>query len=132
MAHGAMSTGSPRRKPANMNSLMPGGSGAVAAYVTAGSVPRATATSILSPASRKLAAPSWWMWMCMPVVWPSKTWRRYMPAFWRPCWSLVTTIGSVMNGPPSPGHVVSTGRRVRSGGSTTTSRNRAFLPYLGP
>ncbi len=115
-----------------MNSLMPGGSGAVAAYVTAGSVPRATATSMRSPASRKFAAPSWWMWMCIPVVWPSYTWRRYMPAFWRPCRSLVTTIGSVMKGPPSPGQVVSTGRRVRSGGSTTTSRKSAFLPYLGP
>ena len=55
-----------------------------------------------------------------------------MPAFWRPCWSLVTTIGSVMKGPPSPGHVVSTGRRARSGGSTTTWRHAAFLPYRGP
>ena len=41
---------------------------------------------------------------------------RYMPTFCLPlCGSLVKTSGSVTNGPPSSGQVVSTGSRVRSG-----------------
>ncbi len=54
-----------------------------------------------------------------------------MPALRRPSRSLVTQTGSVMNGPPSPGQVVSTGSRQRSGGSTTTSRNAALPTIFG-
>ena len=127
----ATSTGSPRRMPANRNSSMLGGSGAVAAYVSAGSAPSATATSSRPPASRKFAAPSWCVWSA------SRSSARRRPAAGTcrcsacPRGSLVTTSGSVMNGPPSSGHVVSTGRRPRSGGSRTTSRNAAFLTVPG-
>ena len=57
----------------------------------------------------------------MPVVDLSNTCMRYMPMFRLPVrGSAVMTCGSVIKGPPSSGQHVRTGRRVRSGGSTTS------------
>ena len=49
VSHFTSSTGFRRRKPAMANSSTSGGAGTMAAKVTAGSVPMATATSILPP-----------------------------------------------------------------------------------
>ena len=107
------STGSPRKMPLNRYSSMIGGHGAVAEKIVTGSAPSATDTGKRScPASnhsRIFDAPSWCSWMCMPVVFASKTCIRYMPMLCLPLRFCVTTSGSVMNGPPSSGHVVSTG-----------------------
>jgi hypothetical protein len=61
----------------------------------------------------------------MPVV-RLKICSRYMPAFGGPV-ILVTTIGSVMNGPPSPPVVSTAGAQIRG----SISRQAAFLPYRG-
>ena len=70
--HLTISTDLWRRKPAKTISSMSRGSGAVAAYVTTGSVPMATAASMRAPPcafmSRKFSAPFLWMCQCMPVV----------------------------------------------------------------
>ena len=47
VSHFTISTGAPRRKPAIRYSSTSGGAGTIAENVTAGSVPMATATSIL-------------------------------------------------------------------------------------
>ena len=58
----------------------------------------------------------------MPIVFFPYRCMRYMPTFCGPpSGSLVNTSGSVTNGPPSSGHVVSTGSFVRSTSVSTTS-----------
>ena len=116
-----MRIGLPRRNPANASSSTTGGSGAVAAYVSAGSPPTATATGMRRPHFAACTRPCLWRCQCIPAVVPSYTCTRYMPTLKRRVsGSRVNTSGSVMNGPPSSGHVVSTGSFERSGGSMTT------------
>ena len=58
----------------------------------------------------------------MPVVRRSWTCSRYMPRLWpRPSGCSVKTSGSVMNGPPSSGQVVSAGSASRRTSSVTTA-----------
>ena len=65
--------------------------------------------------SRRCSAAFFCRCQCIPVVSPSYTCMRYIPTLRLPDFgSRVTTHGSVMNGPPSLGQVVSTGSFRRS------------------
>ena len=135
--HLTISTDLWRRKPAKTISTMSRGSGAVAAYVTTGSVPMATAASMRAPPcafmSRKFSAPFLWMCQCMPVVLLSYFCKRYMPTLRLPVFGfLVKTSGKVTNGPPSSGQHLRMGISSRSGFSvSTTSWHGACLTYFG-
>ena len=96
--------------PASIISSMPGGSGALAAYVTTGSDPMTTATSTRPWLSRRCAAPSLWICQCIIAVRRSTFWIRYMPQLRDPLrGSWLNTSGNVMNGPPSSGQHVRIG-----------------------
>ncbi len=101
-----------------MNSSMFGGSGALAEYMDAGSAPMTMHTGIFSPRpaiSRQCAAPVLWRCQCMATERLSNCCTRYIPTLRMPReGSLLMTAVIVKNGPPSSGHVVSTGILSRS------------------
>jgi len=88
-----------RKNPANRNSSIEGGSGAEAAYIDAGSPPRAIATGILSPRaaiSRQCAAPTLCRCQCIASSFAPMTWMRYIPTLRTPVFgSRVMTPGIV-------------------------------------
>ena len=97
----------------------------------------ATAASIrvlpCALASRKFSAPFLCICQCIPVVWASYFWSRYMPTFRLSVVGFfVKTSGSVINGPPSPGQQVKIGNSSRDGLSLIiTSWQGALLTYFG-
>ena len=64
----AIRTGAPRRKPAKASSSTTGGSGALAAYVSAGSPPIATVTGTRRPHLAACARPCLWRCQCIAAV----------------------------------------------------------------
>ncbi len=120
------------------------GSGEMALKISSGGPPRQIATGIRSSSPSPLAFPSLWWWasawsapcLCICQWSPHSvgpyTWARYIPRFCSPvAASLVTTNGRVIVFPASSGQVLGIGSFVRSGFSTTTSWQAAFLTRFG-
>ena len=101
---------------------MSAGSGADAAYVTAGGQPNAIATGSRSPSRSASAAcevESLWICQCRPTVRSSCICRRYMPRLRAPvCGCLVWVSPRLRNTPPSSGQALMPGSIERSTSSS--------------
>ena len=108
------------------------GSGAIALNINSGGPPMQIATGILPPLAAACSAPCLCICQCKPTSFGPKTWARYIPILCSSVTgSLVTTNGSVINGPPSIGQVVGIGSFVTSGSAILTSWQAPLRTFLG-